>query len=190
MIAELIQLHPQKKWDHLIKVIIASLLLFLIDLILVDILQQQALPYAWAGIVLIGMWLGMPLGWIALFISQCLFTAYQLLFFSEEITPYLLFGIIGIGAKISEWMAVIVVGKLCQWEESAKPWWNYLIAVLGLSILYVGIGFWAKAPYFEEGWKWLKQEFTDIFILAAFLLMITQITKRLLTGRAQFYSKH
>jgi hypothetical protein len=189
MIAELIQLHPQKKWDHLIKVIIAAILLFLIDLIPVNLLPQQNLPYSWAGIVLIGMWWGMPLGLVALFVYQCISTTYQLLIFPKELTPYLLFNIMGIGAKISEWMAVIVVGKLCQWEESAKPWWNYLIAVLGLSILFLGIGFWATAPYYQEGWKWLKREFTDIFILAAFLLMVTQITKRLMTGRAQFYSK-
>jgi hypothetical protein len=189
MMATLFTLHSQARWDFVLKTTLAWVLLTAMAWIPVGLIPGTALPFAWAGVVIIGLWLGMRVGMTALLLHQLAFTIYQLSVhpLSFDTTSWALS--LGIGIKITEWITVILMGMLATWKEISKPWWTYLAATLGLTILHVGGGLWMHAQNIPQGWAWLKSHYTAIFILAALILMLTQIMRRILTGREQFYSK-
>ncbi len=189
MMANLFTFHSQPRWDFILKTALAWGLLTALAWIPVGLIPGTALPFGWAGVVMIGMWMGMRIGMAALLLHQLVFTLYQWAVhpLSFDTTTWALS--LGVGVKISEWITVILMGVLSTWKEITKPWWTYLVATLGLTILHVGGGLWMHAQNIALGWKWLQSHYSAIFILAALILMLTQILRRLLTGREQFYSK-
>jgi len=188
MMVHLFTLHSQARWDFVLKTLLAWVVLTAMAWIPVGLIPGTALPYAWAGVVMIGLWMGMRVGIAALLLHQLGFTLYQCSLhpLSFDTTSWVLS--LGLGVKITEWITVLLMGLLSTWKEITKPWWTYLVATLGLTLLHVGGGLWMHAQNITLGVQWLKNHYSAIFILAALILMLTQLLRRLFTGREQFYS--
>jgi hypothetical protein len=188
MIARLFTFSSIERRDFLIKVILSWALLFIFECIPTELIPGQPLPYFWGGIVLVGLWSSISIGITALLLHQITLTI-LLIFRNYSLSGIDLVMSLGIGVKIAEWIAMILMGAFAQWKEIHQPWWTFLISILGLSILLGMGGFWMNTTGSDMGLTFIKNNFTSIFILSTFNLMITQILRRVIGGRDQFYSK-
>ena len=60
--ANLFTFHSQPRWDFILKTALAWGLLTAMAWIPVGLIPGTALPFAWAGVVMIGIWMGMRVG--------------------------------------------------------------------------------------------------------------------------------
>jgi DHA2 family multidrug resistance protein len=93
------------------------------------------------------------------------------------------------GMMMAEIAAVIVTARCNEWKDAYLPWWNFMIAVLGMTIILLGSAFWMKSLGDQNWPQLIKAMYTGILMLSAFLRMVQQLLWRLIKGREFYYKK-
>lgn len=185
MLFQSIQFHQRQKINNLIRVLIGLIIIFGFHFIPNKIDGLPILPFEWAGIVLAAFAIG-QLALISTIAYQIIFVTYWVTFGHLPIGQFQLI----LGLYLGEWLAAWVIGSIAQqWSESLKPWWTFLIAILGLVIIQSSTALWMTALPINDAVPFWKAMFPGVLILSSFILMITQITLRRLVGRKNYYSK-
>mgnify|MGYP000022190517 CR=1 FL=1 len=189
------QLHNKPMVNQFILILMGSMVLLGFYIIPTRWPQLPYLPFEWAGIVIIAFCFGKRA-----LISTILFQVCMISFFllSTKIDPanssalkanqwQWLLGL-NLGQWLGEWLSAWVVGNIAQyWRETEKPWWTFLVSILGMGIIQGANALWMKAfPIHDAADTW-KITLPGVLILSSGILMLVQIILRIKKGRNQFY---
>ncbi len=188
-------IHRSTRLNNLILVLLGTLILFSFYLIPTRWPQLPYLPFEWAGVVVISFCFGkrsilstifFQLTLIAFFVLVNPFETNPQNQFSSNQWKWLLG--LNLGQWLGEWLASWIVGNITQyWKESEKPWWTFLIAILGMGIIQTSNALWMRAFPIHGALDTWKITFPGVLILSSVILMLLQILVRFKKGRKNFY---
>lgn len=143
------------------------------------------LPFEWAGITLVAL----TLNWRKALASLLLFQL-TIILIAVYFQGYSVKALLSLpGMMMAEIAAVVITARCNEWKDAYLPWWNFMIAVLGMTIILLGSAFWMKALGDQNWTQLIKAMYTGILMLSAFLLMLQQMLWRLIKGREFYYNK-
>ena len=143
------------------------------------------LPFEWAGITLVAL----TLNWRKALASLLLFQL-SILLIAVFVQGYSIKALLSLpGMMMAEIAAVMVTARCNEWKDAYLPWWNFMIAVLGMTIILLGSAFWMKSLGDQNWPQLIKAMYTGILMLSALLLVVQQMLWRLIKGREFYYKK-
>lgn len=143
------------------------------------------LPFEWASIALVAL----TLNWRKALASLLLFQL-SILLIAVYVQGYSIKALLSLpGMMMAEIAAVIVTARCNEWKDAYLPWWNFLIALLCMTIILLGSAFWMKSLGDQNWTQLIKAMYTGVLMLSAFLLMVQQLLWRLIKGREFYYKK-
>lgn len=180
-----IKISTSPKRDVIGKIIVGALVMGLFYIIPNRWEGLPILPFEWAGII----WVSLSLQWRKALASLLLFQM-VIVISATFFLGYPVKALLSLpGMIMAEIAAVVVTARCNEWKEAYLPWWNFMIAVLGMSIILLGSAFWMKALGDQNWTQLIKAMFTGILMLSAFLLMLQQFLWRMIKGRESYYTK-
>jgi hypothetical protein len=185
MLDQELKISPSPTFDVWAKIILGALVMGLFYFIPNRWEGLPILPFEWAGITLVAL----TLNWRKALASLLIFQL-TILLMAIFIQGYSIKSLLSLpGMMMAEIAAVVVAARCNEWKEAHLPWWNFMIAVLCMTIILVGSAFWMKALGDQNWTQLLKAMYTGILMLSAFLLMLQQLIWRLIKGREFYYKK-
>ena len=173
--------------NNILLVLFGSLVLLCFYLIPTRWPQLPYLPFEWAGIVVISYCFGKRS-----ILSTILFQTGLISFFilTNRFNPNQWQWLLGLnlGQWLGEWIAAWTVGNIAQyWKEVEKPWWTFLVTILGMGIIQGSNALWMRAFPIHDASETRKITLPGVLILSSAILMLIQILLRLKKGRKNFY---
>jgi hypothetical protein len=185
MLDQEIKISPSSTIDVWGKISLGTLVMVLFYLIPNRWEGLPILPFEWAGITLVAL----TLNWRKALASLLIFQ-FCVVMFAVFIQGYSIKALLSLpGMMMAEIAAVVVTARCNEWKESYLPWWNFMIAVLCMTIILLGSAFWMKSLGDQNWPQLIKAMYTGILMLCAFLLIIQQLIWRLIKGREFYYRK-
>jgi hypothetical protein len=187
--------HPSARINNILLILMGSIILFGFYLIPTRWPQLPYLPFEWAGIVVMSFCFGKR-SILSAMLFQIVLIAYFVL--ANELNPKManhfnanqwqwLLGL-NLGQWLGEWLAAWAVGNIAQyWKEVEKPWWTFLVAILGMGIIQGANALWMRAFPIHDATDTWKITLPGVLILSSAVLMLTQILLRIKKGRKNFY---
>ena len=188
-------IHPSSRINNILLILLGSIALFGFYLIPTRWPQLPYLPFEWAGIVIVSFCLGKRS-----ILSTILFQMALIAFFllSSELNTKVAHGLnanqwqwlmgLNLGQWLGEWIAAWTVGNIAQhWKEVEKPWWTFLVAILGMGLIQGANALWMRAFPIHDAMDTWKITLPGVLILSSVTLMLIQILLRLKKGRKNFY---
>ncbi len=189
------KIHPSTTPNNILLILMGSIILLAFYLIPTRWPQLPYLPFEWAGIVIISFCVGKrsilitilsQVGLISFFILTNQLNPGTAKTFTANQWQWLLG--LNLGQWLGEWIAAWTVGNIAQsWKEAEKPWWTFLVAILGMGIIQGANALWMRAFPIHDATDTWKITLPGVLILSSGILMIIQILLRLQKGRKNFY---
>ncbi len=185
MLDQEIKISPSSTIDVWGKISLGTLVMGLFFLLPNRWEGMPILPFEWAGITLVAL----TLNWRKALVSLLIFQLCVVMF-AVFIQGYSIKALLSLpGMMMAEIAAVVVTARCNEWKEAYLPWWNFMIAVLCMTIILLGSAFWMKSLGDQNWHQLIKAMYTGILMLCAFLLIIQQLIWRLIKGREFYYRK-